>query len=56
MVGEGLLQGAALFLAERCEQGVVHGVVGDTDIVEALGVADAMDGTVGRHLAARTFS
>ena len=43
-VGEGLVEEAALFLAVGRELGVADLVVGDVEVVVALGVADEMDG------------
>lgn len=41
--GEVAGQGAALVFAERGQEGVVQGVVGEAEVVVALGVADAVD-------------
>ena len=41
---EVLLQLPALFFAEWCEKGIMHGMVGYREVVEALSMANTVDG------------
>lgn len=54
MIGKVLGKLAALLFAVGCQERVVHGVVGDVEVVVALGVADAVND--GRHLGGGCFS